>query len=139
MADIPSKNRSRRYEKSKLLALIEGRDGLRNMHDQILRFSKWAKYAYVVRFEDVVGAGGAGSDEKQLEVVKGIFNYLEIPIDDSKAQHIATNARSDKTQTFRTGRTRNWETVYDQELKDAFRAVAGDLLIELGYEEGLNW
>lgn len=126
-------------DKAKLVALIEGRDGLRNIHEQILRFSKWTRYAHTVRFEDAVGAGGGGSDEKQLEVVKSIFDYLEIPLNDARARHIATNARSGKTQTFRTGRIRNWETVYDQELKDVFRAVAGDLLIELGYEKGLDW
>lgn len=126
-------------DKARLLALIEGRDGLRNIRDQILRFSEWTKCAHTVRFEDAVGAGGGGSDEKQLASIKAIFQYLEIPVDDAVALHIATNARSGKTQTFRTGRIRNWETVYDRDLKDAFRSVAGELLVDLGYERGLDW
>lgn len=126
-------------DKTRLMALIQGRDGIRNIRDQVLRFAEWTRYAHTVRFEDAVGKGGGGSDETQLACVQGIFDYLGIPMSESEAQWIATNARSGKTQTFRTGRIRNWEKVYDDELKDAFRAVAGDLLIDLGYETGMEW
>ena len=126
-------------DKARLLALIEGRDGLRSIHDQILRFSQWSECAHTVRFEDAVGASGGGSDDKQLKVIKGIFDYLEISISDEEARLVAINARSGKTQTFRTGRIRNWEAVFDDDVKDAFRSVAGELLIDLGYENGMAW
>ena len=126
-------------DKARLLELIEGRNGLRNIRDQIQRFSGWTKFAHTIRFEDAVGAGGGGSDTTQLAVVKGIFEYLGLSLNEADASSIASNARSGKTQTFRTGRIRNWETIYDQDVKDAFREVAGDLLIELGYEVGADW
>lgn len=126
-------------DKTRLLTLIEGRDGLRNIRDQILRFSEWARYAHTIRFEDAVGADGGGSDAVQLKVVKDLFDYLEMPISDDMAQSIAGTARSAKTQTFRTGRIRNWANVYDHDIKDAFRDVAGDLLIDLGYESSKDW
>jgi hypothetical protein len=122
-----------------MLELIEGRNGVRNIRDQILRFSDWTKFAHTIRFEDAVGSGGGGSDSAQLSVVKDIFDYIDLPLTEADARSIAANARSGKTQTFRTGRIRNWETLYDQDVKDAFRAVAGDLLIELGYETGTEW
>lgn len=126
-------------DKARLLELIEGRNGIRNIRDQVLRFSGWKDYAHTVRFEDAVGAGGGGSDERQLAVVKDIFDYLGMPLNPNGVSTIAANARSEKTQTFRTGRVRNWEAVYDEEVKDAFRAIAGDLLIDLGYETGVHW
>lgn len=126
-------------DKSRLLALIEGRKGLRNIHDQILRFSRWKECAHTIRFEDAIGADGGGSDDKQFEVIKGMFDYLKMQVSDEEARLISANARSGKTQTFRTGRIRNWETVFDNELKDAFRLIAGDLLIDLGYETGMDW
>lgn len=126
-------------DKARLLELIEGRNGVRNIRDQILRFSDWTKFAHTIRFEDAVGSGGGGSDSAQLAVVKGVFDYIGLPLTEAEARSIAANARSGKTQTFRTGRIRNWETVYDQEVKDAFRNVAGDLLIDLGYETGTDW
>ena len=55
-------------DKSRLLSLIEGRQGLRNIYDQILRFSKWTECAHTIRFEDAIGAGGGGSDDKQLRL-----------------------------------------------------------------------
>ncbi len=126
-------------DKARLLELIEGKNGVRNIREQILRFSDWTKYAHTIRFEDAVGAGGGGSDEIQLQIVRDLFDYLDLPVDENEATAIAANARSSKTQTFRTGRIRNWETVYDQEVKDAFRNIAGDLLIDLGYETGTDW
>ncbi|MGY9032823.1 MAG: sulfotransferase domain-containing protein [Rhodobacterales bacterium] len=126
-------------DKARMLELIEGRNGVRNIRDQILRFSDWTKFAHTIRFEDAVGSGGGGSDSAQLSVVKDILDYIELPLTEADARSIAANARSGKTQTFRTGRIRNWETLYDQDVKDAFRAVAGDLLIELGYETGTEW
>ena len=62
-----------------------------------------------------------------------------MPVSDDEARRIAANARSSKTQTFRTGRIRNWETIFDDDLKEAFRLIAGDLLIDLGYETGMDW
>ncbi|WBY17284.1 sulfotransferase domain-containing protein [Erythrobacteraceae bacterium WH01K] len=130
---------SMKDDKTRLLAIINGEHGGRNIRDQILRFSDWTGHAHTVRFEDTVGAQGGGTDETQLETVRGIFAYLGMDVSLEQAKAIAVDARSSKTQTFRTGRIRNWETVYDRDVKDAFKAVAGDQLIELGYEKDHDW
>ncbi len=126
-------------DKTRLLAIINGEHGGVNIKDQILRFSEWNSHAHTVRFEDTVGAQGGGSDAVQLETVQGIFDYLGMKVSPEQAKAIAVDARSAKTQTFRTGRIRNWETVYDRDVKDAFKAVAGRQLIDLGYEKDLDW
>mgnify|MGYP001407164782 CR=1 FL=1 len=126
-------------DKARLLELIEGRKGISNIRDQILRFSNWTKFAHTIRFEDAVGSQGGGSDSAQLSVVKDVFDYINLPLKEADARSIAANARSSKTQTFRTGRIRNWKTLFDEDVKKAFCEVAGDLLIELGYETGTEW
>lgn len=126
-------------DKERLLALIEGRNGIRPIREQILRFSGWASHAHLIRFEDAVGAAGGGSDNIQREVIRGIFNAIDVPLSDEREEYIARNCRSAKTQTFRTGSIRNWEKVFDDEIHSAFNRAAGDLLIELGYEKDLNW
>ena len=121
------------------MALIKGRNGIRPIRDQILRFSGWANHAHLVRFEDAVGVAGGGSDQAQKKVIRGIFKAINIPLTEEKTDYIARNCRSTKTQTFRTGSIRNWEKVYDADVRAAFTCAAGDLLIELGYEKDLSW
>ena len=126
-------------DKERLLSLIEGRQGIRPVRDQILRFSDWSRYAHTLRFEDTVGAGGGGSDEAQFRMIQEMFAYLDLPMDDTTVRDYAARARSAKTQTFRTGRLGNWKEAFDDEVRDSFRRHAGDLLIELGYEKDLDW
>lgn len=126
-------------DKERLMTLISGSDVVRPIREQILRFSGWADYAHLIRFEDAVGAGGGGSDDMQRMVVGGIFDYLGISLSDSELEFISANCRSAKTQTFRTGAIRNWERVFDADLSRAFKDQAGDLLVELGYEKSYDW
>ena len=126
-------------DKERLLALIEGRAGIRPVRDQILRFSDWSNHAHTLRFEDTVGAGGGGSDAAQFRMISDLFAYLGLPLSDDEVRDIAARARSAKTQTFRTGRLGNWKEAFDDEVRDSFRTHAGDLLIDLGYEKDLDW
>lgn len=126
-------------DKERLMALIRGELGIRPIREQILRFSGWADYAHLVRFEDTVGSGGGGSDFKQLKAIQDIYLYLGVPLSDKKLEYIAKHSRSTKTQTFRTGSIRNWERAFDEDLRRAFSDEAGDLLVSLGYEKDLKW
>lgn len=49
------------------------------------------------------------------------------------------NVNPEKSPTYRKGQSGNWRQEFDEEVKERFKAVAGDLLIELGYEKDLNW
>lgn len=44
-----------------------------------------------------------------------------------------------KSPTFRSGKTGEWKKHFTPEHKRIFKQVAGDLLIQLGYETGLDW
>lgn len=46
----------------------------------------------------------------------------------------------ERSHTFRKGGgARNWERRFTPEHKEQFKSVAGELLVELGYEQDLNW
>ncbi len=44
-----------------------------------------------------------------------------------------------KSPTFRSGKTGEWKKHFTPEHKRIFKQVAGDLLIQLGYETSLDW
>lgn len=45
----------------------------------------------------------------------------------------------EKSHTFRTGKKTGWQREFTPELRRLFNDVAGDLLIELGYERDRSW
>jgi sulfotransferase 6B1 len=44
-----------------------------------------------------------------------------------------------KSPTFRSGKTGEWKKYFKDEHKAIFKQVAGDLLVQLGYEKDDNW
>jgi hypothetical protein len=44
-----------------------------------------------------------------------------------------------KSPTFRSGKTGEWKKHFKDEHKTLFKEIAGDLLIQLGYEKDRNW
>ena len=44
-----------------------------------------------------------------------------------------------EAHTFRTGQIGGWKNAFTAEHTDAFKRVAGHLLIELGYEKDYDW
>lgn len=128
-------------EKERLKALIQGTKEIRSIDKQMYRFIDWINDKnFYVKYEDLVGTAGGGNDVKQRKVISSLFNdYLDIKIDAEMLEYLASNARSSKTQTFRSGTINNWKTHFDDDLKDIFKEVAGDILIKMGYEKDNNW
>jgi hypothetical protein len=50
-----------------------------------------------------------------------------------------TSINPTKSPTFRSGKTGEWKKYFTVEHKRIFKAVAGDLLVRLGYEKDSNW
>ncbi|HEQ3528848.1 TPA: hypothetical protein VGS93_005389 [Bacillus cereus] len=49
------------------------------------------------------------------------------------------NLHPQTSSTFRKGKIGGWRDEFTDEMKEAFKAAAGNLLISLGYEENFNW
>jgi hypothetical protein len=93
----------------------------------------------VVRYEDMLGPRGGGDAEKQLDEIERIGGFVERPLDREGAQLIARKMYGKGSLTFRRGKAGDWQNHFTEAHKHAFKEVAGDLLIRLGYEEDASW
>lgn len=95
---------------------------------------------YFLRFENLVGKAGGGSNEKQLETVFEVAQFLNmsLPPTVEEAEQFAANFYGG-TRTFRTGQIGNWKTHFSDRHKSLYKARYNDHLIRLGYEVDGNW
>ena len=92
-----------------------------------------------VRFEDMIGSAGGGSDRKQLENLNAIVNYLGINLSQEEIIQIAKKIFFKRSTTFRKGQIGDWQNHFTDDHKRVFKEVAGEALITLGYENGYDW
>jgi hypothetical protein len=95
-------------------------------------------HVLAIRFEDIVGSQGGGSDEGQLFMVRAVAEHLGLSVSDEKIATLA-NELFGGTVTFREGKIGSWKKHFSENHKKRFKEVAGQLLIDLGYESDLNW
>jgi hypothetical protein len=93
--------------------------------------------AYAVRFEDLVGPDRDARIEDMVRFYAA-RSGTPTPIDETVARILALIA-PEKSHTFRQGKRGGWQDAFTPELKAAFKRVAGELLIRLGYERDLAW
>tara|TARA_B110000037_G_scaffold223105_1_gene302196 strand:+ start:10246 stop:11094 length:849 start_codon:yes stop_codon:yes gene_type:complete len=109
-----------------------------NIKERFNRYKNWIKSPEVfpVKFEDLVG-------DNRNETVMGIVNFLmqQIPdVDDDIHEMCLQQIQPEKSHTYRRGGgVSNWQKRFSPEHKELFKEVAGNLLIELGYEKDLSW
>jgi sulfotransferase 6B1 len=111
-----------------------------------LRWKGWINDSetLAIKFEDLVGERGGESEDKRIHTVEKILDHLEIKISPElvRAQFTSTVMNPQESHTFQKGgqgSTGNWKKYFTNEHKSAFKKVAGDLLIDLGYETDLHW
>jgi sulfotransferase 6B1 len=93
----------------------------------------------VVRFEDLIGQRGGGVSEKQLDEIERIGAFVERPLSREQTQQIAQKMYSKGSLTFRKGIAGDWRNHFTEDHRRAFKEVAGDILIRLGYEKDMAW
>ena len=94
-----------------------------------------------VKFEDLVGERGGGSEETKICVIREILDFLEVELSEEDVRQKFSIIQLDpsKSHTFRKGRIGAWREIFTEEHKKAFKAEAGNMLIELGYEKNMEW
>ena len=99
---------------------------------------RWSRILYFhpgvlnVRFEDLVGSKGGGSDDKQLETIKNIFEYLDV--DGVDPQKITRNIFDEGSPTFRKGMIGGYKESLSKEQLKLFNQLHGDVIEQYGYE-----
>lgn len=101
----------------------------------------WLEHACClpVRFEDLVGPQGGGDEHSQRRTVQQIARHLDMTLPADAIERIAGNVFSRNTGTFRRGQIGSWRHEFGDAHREAFKRVAGDLLLAWGYEDDLNW
>ncbi len=127
-----------------LMVSIEGLRGkelwLENVADRTRGVIDWnhSELFLPVRFEDVIGVRGGGELARQLVVFREFADHLGVVASDERIQRAASDMFGEG-HSFRKGQIGGWHEVFKDEHRQCFKELAGDLLIELGYEQNTDW
>jgi len=109
-----------------------------NIADRFAPYLGWLDQAFVMKihFEDLV-------NDRTATLNRIIDHCLaSVPLQAPRQVILASleaSIKPKRSPTFRSGKTGEWKKHFTQEHKEIFKAVAGDLLIRLGYERDNNW
>ena len=126
-------------DRERLLVSIQGGelDGreIEPLGERYGQFLKWGREggAEMVRFEDLVGPLGGGSEEAQRLAVERVATHLGIPVDERTMRSVKEGLFG-VGRTFRRGQVGGWREEFTAEHERALEDSVGPLLAELGYE-----
>lgn len=122
-------------DNARLLAAINGVDGVVSpVTETLQKFSGWLNSgAMIVRFEDIIGSKGGGNDERQLEVVTDIADFIGIKISNDDAIKICGKIFSPTAITFRKPQINGWRDVLNDEHIAALKSKSCGLMKQYGY------
>lgn len=136
-------------DEERIAASIEGVDGSllsdgersKSIGEHVAGYLPWTREegCLTVRFEDLVGEAGGGDEERQRETVRQLAQHLGVELSDTEVADISSRSFSTKSRTFRKGRSGAWREAFSEDHKRLFKKIAGEQLIELGYERGFGW
>lgn len=114
---------------------------VRSIGDRLASVLPWLKVPlnYTTRFERLVGPQGGGSEEAQHGEIANIARHVGVSLTPDQVREVAAKLFGQGSKTFRRGQIGSWREHFNDEHKEAFKRVAGQYLIELGYERDLDW
>jgi hypothetical protein len=90
-----------------------------------------------LRFEDIIGDRAAALGQVADHFLSRVSTVTASrPV---LLETIEASIAPERSRTFRSGKTGEWRKYFKDEHKAAFQRVAGGMLVELGYERGLDW
>ncbi len=117
----------------------EGAAWFPNLVERFKEYEGWltCPRAFAVKFEDLIGPN---RNARLREMVEFYAARSQLPLDVSATiERMLDLIAPERSHTFRSGKRGGWEASFTPELKDEFKRVAGDLLIQLGYERNNDW
>ena len=114
---------------------LGGRE-LQSLEQRYRQFLGWGRDggAVMVKFEDLVGTEGGGSEEAQRLAVERVAGHLGVPVGEGTLETVREGIFG-VGRTFRKGQIGGWREEFSAEHERAVKEVAGPLLAELGYEK----
>jgi hypothetical protein len=134
--------KTRRTLGERVMLAIRGLQGTAldypNVGDRFRKYAGWlGESDATVRFEDLRGPAA----EAEISRIGDVYaEHTGRPIErDAFVASALVRAEPHRSPTYRTSQVGGWREVFDDAHRDAFKAAAGEMLIELGYERDLNW
>lgn len=92
---------------------------------------------FSVKYEDLIG----NAKDKFINKILHFYflNTNSTVIEEIFKPSASYEVHFSKSHTFREGGSNKWKKYFSKSNKENFKKVAGDLLIELGYEKDYNW
>lgn len=114
----------------------------KGIDDLYHRYFEWTKFGddfvYVTSYEKLAGAYSGGSSDVQVRELKNIARHIGIDLSHERALELSeqTHGEIDPNGRKRIG---SWRRYFKPHHVEEFKDVAGDLLIDLGYEKNSSW
>ncbi len=90
-----------------------------------------------LRFEEFIQDQAAGIHQALQHAVERGFPLAISP--EQAIANVLQGLDPGRSPTFRRGKSGGWREVFTVQHIEAFKQVAGDLLVRLGYEQDLSW
>ena len=134
------------HEWERVLAVVKGYAndygrlaGINQMYRSVLCWQE-AMDVLLVKFENLVGESGGGTKSRQIKAINDVAEYLQLDLQFTPQKlDFLSRELFGKSKTFRKGKIGGWASAMDKKERDLFKAHAGDLVVNLGYEEALDW
>jgi hypothetical protein len=122
-----------------ILGRLEIKTPFPNIQERFTPFVPWLdiKGVLPLRFEDLINHRESTLEAILDHVIEGGFP-LRFPRHES-LQILGSGINPEKSPTFRSGTPGKWRESFSDEHKATFKEIAGDMLIQLGYEEDFDW
>lgn len=109
-----------------------------NIAERFKPYLDWLNHKEIlsIHFEDLI--------HNRAETLTRIMNHFldKVPLHTSGnliLDSLESSINPTKSPTFRSGKTGEWKKYFNDEHKEFFKKVAGELLIKLGYEKDSEW
>ncbi len=128
---------SLKNDDERLTACLNGVEGIVvSIIEVFKRFAPWLAedYVFLCKFEDLIGEKGGGNKTKQLNLLKGISQFLDIDLNEKEIEMIADKVYFSGSSTFNKGVIGAWRQVFKEEHNRLFMQEGKEVLNMYGYE-----
>jgi hypothetical protein len=123
-------------EEDALLALLSGRDSLIPFARWYDAYRSWLDVpdSIPLRFEDIIGGRGGGTDARQKECFENLVSGLGIQVTREVFDTALSKAFNPRAGTFRSGQIGGWRKSFSKNVVQEFELKAGHLLNLWGFK-----
>lgn len=99
-------------------------------------------FCCLIKYENLIGPKGGGSIDSQIREVLKIAKHIGHKCTVRKAHLLAeiiNNKIFGDSPTYRQGSIGDWKRLFNEDLKQIFKELLGERLIQAGYEKDNDW